>query len=354
MIVIGEKINGSIPSVAEAIAKRDAEVIKQRAIAQTEAGATFIDCCASVSESEEVETLHWMIDCIQEVTDLPIAVDSPSASVIAQAYKFCNKPGLFNSVSGEGDKMDILFPVMAEAGNEAWQVVALLSDDTGIPKCAADRLKVFDKIMAKAEEYGIAPDRIHIDPLVEMLCTSEDGIAMVEEVMDTIRSKYPTIHITGAVSNISFNLPYRKIVNMGFTVLSIKDGLDSSIFDPLNKGLMGLIAATEAIEAKGGVTADFDFAAVEAELPEAQKCFVYPAYVSLAMKAGVLMPEYDEEYDEYDVESFVAETKGNLKPGFSVEDYTGLVFATNALLGNDDMCMAYIGGYRDELFGQKK
>ena len=106
MIIIGEKINGSIPSVAEAIAKRDAEFIKDRARKQAEAGATFIDCCASVPEEEEVETLKWMIDCIQEVTDLPISVDSPSADVLIQAYKFCKRPGLFNSVSGEGDKID--------------------------------------------------------------------------------------------------------------------------------------------------------------------------------------------------------------------------------------------------------
>ena len=78
MIIIGEKINGSIPSVSEAIANRDADLIKQRAIAQAEANATFIDCCASVPEAEEVETLKWMIDCIQEVTDLPISVDSPA------------------------------------------------------------------------------------------------------------------------------------------------------------------------------------------------------------------------------------------------------------------------------------
>ena len=93
MIIIGEKINGSIPSVAEAIAKRDAEFIKDRARKQAEAGATFIDCCASVPEEEEVETLKWMIDCIQEVTDLPISVDSPSADVLIQAYKFCKRPG---------------------------------------------------------------------------------------------------------------------------------------------------------------------------------------------------------------------------------------------------------------------
>ena len=79
MIIIGEKINGSIPSVAEAIAKRDAEFIKQRARIQDEAGATFIDCCASVPEAEEVETLKWMIDCIQEVSDLPISIDTPGA-----------------------------------------------------------------------------------------------------------------------------------------------------------------------------------------------------------------------------------------------------------------------------------
>ena len=100
MIIIGEKINGSIPVVADAIARRDAEFIKARAIAQENAGATFIDCCASVPEAEEVETLHWMIDCIQEVSDLPIAVDSPSADVLAQAYNFCKRPGLINSVSG--------------------------------------------------------------------------------------------------------------------------------------------------------------------------------------------------------------------------------------------------------------
>ena len=110
MIIIGEKINGSIPVVAKAIAERDAEFIKARAIAQANAGATFIDCCASVPEAEEVETLHWMIDCIQSVTDLPIAVDSPSADVLREAYKFCNKPGLINSVSGEGDKIDKIFP----------------------------------------------------------------------------------------------------------------------------------------------------------------------------------------------------------------------------------------------------
>ncbi len=245
MIIIGEKINGSIPSMGKAIAERNEEYIKEIARKQDEAGATYIDVCASVAEDVEVETMKWLIDLVQSVSDLPIAVDSPSAEVIAEAYKFCNKPGILNSVSGEGNKMDVLFPIMKE--NPEWECVALLSDDTGIPQSAEDRLKVFDKIMAKAKEYDIAPSRLHIDPLIEMLCTSEDGISMVIEVMTTIKEQYPDIHITGAVSNISFNLPVRKILNQAFTVLAMNAGLDSAIFDPLNRDLMGMIYATEAM-----------------------------------------------------------------------------------------------------------
>ena len=185
-----------------------------------------------------------MIEQIQEVTDLPIAVDSPSADVILEAYKFCNKPGIINSVSMEGDKIDKIFPAIADTD---WQVIALLSDDTGIPHTAEDRLRVFKNIMKKAEEYNIKPERIHIDPLVEMLCTSEDGIAMNVEVISTIRKEYPTIHITAAVSNISFNLPVRKLINLGFTVLAMNAGLDSAILDPTNRDMLGLIYATEAL-----------------------------------------------------------------------------------------------------------
>ena len=99
----------------------------------------------------------------------------------------------------------------------------------------------------KAKEYGIRPSRLHIDPLVEMLCTSENGIETNEEVISTIRERYDDIHITAAISNISFNLPVRKMVNLGFTVLAMKAGLDSAILDPTNRDMMGVIFATEAL-----------------------------------------------------------------------------------------------------------
>ncbi len=242
MIIIGEKINGSIPSVAKAIAERDADWIRNLAKIQTEAGADFIDVCASVKDNE-VETLHWLIDLVQEVTDTPICIDSPNPATCVACMPFCKKPGMINSVSMEGDKCDIIFPAIS---GTPWQVVALLCSK-GIPKSAKDRLDVFDQLMVKAKEYNIPVSRIHIDPLVEMLCTSEDGISMVVEVITTIKEKQPSIHVTGAVSNISFNLPVRKLLNQAFLVLAMNAGMDSGVMDPTNRDMMGMMYATEAM-----------------------------------------------------------------------------------------------------------
>lgn len=244
MIIIGEKINGAIPSVAKAIAAKDADFIRNLAKAQSDAGSAFIDVCASVENSIELETIKWLIDLVQEVTDTPIAIDSPNVRICAEAMKFCRKPGLINSVSMEGDKIEVVFPLIADS---KWECVALLCDDTGIPQDSEKRLEVFAGIMKKAKEYNIDPSRLHIDPLVQMLCTSEDGINTVVEVIKEIKKQYPNIHVTGGASNISYNLPVRKLVNQAFLVLAINSGMDSGIINPLNRDMMGMIYATEAL-----------------------------------------------------------------------------------------------------------
>lgn len=228
--------------MAKAIAERDADWIRNLAKIQSEAGADFIDVCASVKDNE-VEVLHWLIDLVQEVTDTPICIDSPDPKACVAAMAFCKKPGMINSVSMEGDKVDIVFPAIA---GTTWQCVALLCAK-GIPSSAEERLDVFDQLMAKAKEYDIAPNSLHIDPLVEMLCTSEDGISMVIEVIKSVKEKYPSIHVTGAVSNISFNLPVRKLLNQAFLVLCMNAGMDSGVMDPTNRDMMGMMYATEAM-----------------------------------------------------------------------------------------------------------
>ncbi|MDO4572533.1 MAG: dihydropteroate synthase, partial [Clostridia bacterium] len=210
MIIIGEKLNGSIPAVGEAIARRDADFIRERARMQAEANATYIDVCASVDVAEEAETLAWMIGLVQEVTDTPICLDSPNPHALIGAMPLCRRTGLVNSVSLEGDKIDLIFPVIAETD---WQCVALLCDDHGIPNSAERRLEVFEGIMKRAKEFGIAPSRLHIDPLVVTLSTDETALTTFAACCREIKSRYPDIHITSGLSNISFGLPARKNIN---------------------------------------------------------------------------------------------------------------------------------------------
>jgi 5-methyltetrahydrofolate--homocysteine methyltransferase len=243
MIIIAEKINGSIPSTSKAIDEKDEEFIRELARKQDEYGATFIDCCASRNVGE-LELQEWLIGLIQEETDLPIAIDSPDPQVCIDAMKFCKRPGLINSVSGEGNKMEIVFPVIADT---KWGVVALLSDDNGIPSDVDGRMKVFNDIMAKAKEYNIDPSRIYIDPLVESLGTSPEALETFCETTKLIKEAYPTIHVIGAVSNISFGLPVRKMINIPFMILAMNAGMDGGILDPTSRDLCGMLHATEAL-----------------------------------------------------------------------------------------------------------
>ena len=248
MILIGEKINGSIPSCSAAIASRDEGYIKDLATRQADSGVDYIDCCASVIENE-FDTLSWMIDTIQSVTDRPISIDSPDVSVILSAMSLCKKPGMFNSVSAEGGKLEAAFPILALPENKDWKIMALLCDDSGIPKSAEKRIEVFETIISEAEKHDIDESRIFIDPLVEMLCTTDDGEGahLVLDVIKHIRKTHPNVHISGAVSNISFNLPVRRLVNQAFTVTAIIAGMNCAVLDPLNADLRGMILATEAI-----------------------------------------------------------------------------------------------------------
>lgn len=265
MIIIGEKLNGAIPAVAKAIAAHDGEFIRQRALAQAQAAQDedyfeepvplYIDVCASTDPSVEVETLKWMIEEVEaaipeELEHVAIAVDSPSAAVCAEAFKFCKRPGIVNSVSMEKDangvvKTDIVFPAIADTD---WGCIALLCE-SGIPKSVEDRMQVFDKIMAKAEQYGIAPSRLYIDPLVEAAATNQEAFSLFSECCKQIKSRYPEIHITSGLSNISFGFPgFRKPLNMAFMALAMNAGMDSAIVDPTNKDMLGLMYAVELLK----------------------------------------------------------------------------------------------------------
>ncbi|WP_373483376.1 methyltetrahydrofolate cobalamin methyltransferase [Acetobacterium sp.] len=244
MIIIGEKINGTIPAVKEAIEKRDAAFIATRAVKQTEAGADFIDVCASTAPEYEIETLKWLMEVVQDVTDTPLCIDSPNPRVIEAVFKYANKPGMLNSISEEGDKCAVLLPLME--GN-SWEVVGLTCDNNGIPTDLQTKLDITTSMVEKAAKYGITQDRIHIDPCVMALSTDNQSLLNFVAEIRAIKTLYPTIHVTGAISNISFGLPVRSLINKNAMAFAIQAGMDSAVMDPMNRDMMGTIFAIEAL-----------------------------------------------------------------------------------------------------------
>jgi len=247
MIIIGEKINGAIKTVSQAIVQQNTELIQDLAVKQVAAGADFIDVCASSFGDDEADILKWLIDIIQEVVDAPLSIDSPNPEVIKTVITSCKKPGLINSVSAEGAKMEILYPVAKECG---WDVIALTVDNTGIPKDVQTRLRIAEKLIGKAGDYGIKEEQIYIDPLVVALSTDNQSMLNFLNTMRLLKQEFPRVKITSGLSNISFGMPLRRVVNRYFLCLALYEGLDSAIMDPLDKDLRGALLATQALLAK--------------------------------------------------------------------------------------------------------
>ena len=154
MIIIGEKINGAIPAVREAIARPGREVIRQRAIAQTQAGADFLDCAPSTTPDLEYDAMVWLIRQIQEVSEAPVCIDSPNAHLLRRILDegVVNRPGMVNSVNEEGDKCETIFPAIA--GTD-WNVVGLTCDQGGIPAEVEKKIDIAKRIIDKADRYGV-------------------------------------------------------------------------------------------------------------------------------------------------------------------------------------------------------
>lgn len=253
MIIIGEKINGAIPSVKQAIAQRDAAVIIQRAEAQAKAGADFIDCAPSTTTEVEYESMCWLLDLIQQTTDVPVCIDSPNAQLLARILEegLVKKPGMVNSVNEEGTKCETIFPLIA---GTPWNVVGLTCDQDGIPADPKKKVDIAKRIIDKAVKYGVALENLHIDPCVMALATTPSAMEDFAYCIQAIHAYAPQVKVTGAISNISFEMPARKYVNMGCMTMALAAGLDSAIMDPTSRDMMGILHAGAALtrQDKGG------------------------------------------------------------------------------------------------------
>lgn len=245
MIVIGEKINGTRKAVGAAIQERNAERIKQLALDQVEGGSTYLDVNAGTPPEREPDDMAWLVDTIQETVDVPLCLDSANPEALRAGLELVRKPPLINSVSGEKSRIEGVLPLASEY--KTGLILLALDDAVGIPDTSEGRLDIVHRLVALAKQGGLKEDQLFIDPLVTAVSTGDKNALLTFEAIRMIKQAYPEAHITCGLSNISFGMPLRSLINQTFVAMCIQMGLDSAIIDPNDRELTGVIAAAEML-----------------------------------------------------------------------------------------------------------
>lgn len=245
MIIIGEKINSTLKAIRPAMEAYDAAAIQDLARKQAAAGASFIDVNAGMFLEDEPQRLAWLVDSVQAVCDTPLCIDSPNPKALKAGLAANRNPKpLINSITGEKERFDAVLPLVLEyqAG-----IIALCMDDSGMPETVEDRLRVADSLIARLTRAGVALEDIYIDPIIRPVGTGTHYGVVALETIRRVKGNYPQAHIACGLSNVSFGLPARRLINQAMLVAAMAAGMDGAILDPLDQKLMSFIYATEAL-----------------------------------------------------------------------------------------------------------
>jgi len=244
MIIVGERINGTGRRIREAVTNRNADLIRQEATRQAEAGASYIDVNAGTNPEREPEDMIWLVKTVQSVTDRPLCIDSPNPEALRAGLENHRGQALVNSASAEEGRMQPVFTLAREHGA---RLVGLALDDSGLPKTAQQRIDIARKLGEAAASVGLAISDLFVDPLARAVgLESDQGAAFLDAVCG-IMEALPGVHVICGLSNISFQMPARKLLNRTFLAMAMARGMDAAILDPLDESLMAVACASEAL-----------------------------------------------------------------------------------------------------------
>lgn len=247
MIIIGELINASRKVILSAIENQAAEVIKKIASDQVANGADYIDVNAGTFVEKEAQYLAWLVKIVQEEVDTPCTIDSPDPKAIEAALAVHKGTAMINSISLEKDRYDNLLPIVA--GTEL-KVVALCMSDEGMPETVDDRMRIADKLINGLLQSNVPIENIFVDPLVQPLSVNNKFGMEFLSAIEKIKTTFSGVHTACGLSNISYGLPNRKLLNRTFIIQAITKGLDGAIINPLDKELISCIIASETLSGK--------------------------------------------------------------------------------------------------------
>lgn len=247
MIIIGERINSSRKQISQAVLSNDASLIQKEAQDQVNAGVDYIDVNAGGFLGEEAARLEWLIEVIQEVTSVPLCIDSPDPGVIRHVLPLVRNNPMINSITLEPARLQGMLPLAVEYKTK---VIALCQAENSIAEKTEAKVKMAEQLVENLTVAGIPLDHIYVDPLVYPLSTDHNSALSTLNAIRQIMSTFPGVHTTCGLTNVSYGLPNRKLINRTFMVAAVACGLDSAILDPTDKLLYGSLMAAFMVVGK--------------------------------------------------------------------------------------------------------
>lgn len=246
MFVISERINGMFTDVRRFIENKDKEGVQKLALAHVEAGSSALDLNVGPAGSDPIEAMKWLVECVQEVTDIALCIDTPRWSVQKEVVPMVKSRAIINST--KADPEDLQKYIQLALDNNA-ALVALTIDKDGVPSNVDKRLELGAQIVMVATEMGLGMDDLFIDPIILPVNVAP---AQPKNVMETLQQLKlladPAPHLVLGLSNVSQNCANRNLINRVYLVMALAAGLDAAIVDALDKELMDAVITTELLK----------------------------------------------------------------------------------------------------------
>ncbi len=242
-IKIGERINSSRETIARALLAKDEAFIRREAALQKNAGAHMLDVNCALNTKNEVKDMEWLVGIVQDETGLPLSIDSPNPEAVEAGLRRHNGKALVNSITLEKGRRDAILPLVKKykAG-----IVVLTISEKGMPDTAEERLDMAKAASEFVKTSGISEEDLYVDPLVRPISSEPKQAAEVIRGVKLIKTS-TDIKLTCGLSNISFGLPDRSMLNAVFLAMMLQAGLDAAILDPLNKKIDAILRTSAAL-----------------------------------------------------------------------------------------------------------
>jgi 5-methyltetrahydrofolate--homocysteine methyltransferase len=243
-VIIGEKLNSSNSRIKKIFEHRDVDTLLSTAESQIDGGASWIDINAAMLMDKELDNIFWAGRAILDRYGCGVSADSPDISILEKCASEFGERCIVNSLTADEEILEKMAPVLSSTGAGA---IVMLKTSDGIPPRADERLGLAREAVEIMSESSVDAGKIFFDPVFQPVATGSEGLGVALETLSALAKELPDYHRIGGLSNVSYGIPKRKVVNRAFLSMAISHGLTAVICDPTDVGLIDTLKAAEAL-----------------------------------------------------------------------------------------------------------